>query len=494
MTMKRSSGILMPIFSLPSPYGIGTLGKAAYEFADFLKAANQKYWQMLPLGPTSYGDSPYQSFSTYAGNPYFIDLELLVEDGLLTDQEIAACNWGNDCRNVDYGVIYENRFKVLSLARERGWKRDEAAVAAFAQQTPWLEDYALFMACKRHFGMKAWTEWEDADIRLRKNTAVEKYRTLLREDVELFTYLQYLFFKQWSELKAYIHSLGIRIIGDLPIYVPMDCADVWAEPEIFLLDENNVPTEVSGVPPDYFNADGQLLGTPLYRWDVMEKSGFSWWIRRVGGAGKLYDVIRIDHFRGLESYWAVPYGETTAKAGKWVKGPGIRLVRTLQQWFPELSFIAEDLGYPTPEVEKLLLDSGLPGMKVLEFAFDSKQSSVYLPHAHTAHCVCYTGTHDNSPVALWQHEIPPEDLAFATAYLGIHGDEGLVWGLIRGGMCSVAKLFIAQMQDYLELGEGARINTPGDPYGNWRWRMLPGEITDTLTSRLAKITQMYGRT
>ena len=411
--MKRSSGILMAVSSLPSPYGIGTLGKAAYDFVDFLKAAGQSYWQMLPLNPTSYGDSPYQSFSAYAGNPYFIDPDMLVKDGLLKRSECTKCDWGNDPRHVDYGKIYESRFALLHKAYKRGWERDADKVAAFVEENSrWLPDYALYMACKRHFGMKAWTEWEDEDIRLRKSEAVlEKYRALLADDVQFFTYLQFLFFSQWELLRDYVHQQGIRIIGDLPIYVSLDSADVWAEPQFFQLDEELVPKSVAGVPPDYFTADGQLWGNPLYDWDAMREDGFGWWIRRIDGAGKLYDVIRIDHFRGFASYWSVPYGETTAKNGHWVTGPGMDLIDRLNGWFPQLEFIAEDLGYPTPEVAQLLHDSGWPGMKVLEFAFDSRDTSSYLPHTYTPHCICYTGTHDNSPLLLWRQEAAPEDIA-----------------------------------------------------------------------------------
>ena len=399
--MKRSSGILMAVSSLPSPYGIGTLGKAAYDFADFLKDAGQSYWQMLPLGPTSYGDSPYQSFSAYAGNPYYIDPDILAADGLLTAAECAAPDWGSDPRHVDYGKIYESRFTLLHKAYKRGWERDAEAIAAFAQDNArWLPDYALYMACKRHFGMKAWTEWPDDDLRLRKNEAVlDKYRTLLREDVQFFTYLQFLFFRQWTALRDYVHQQGIRIIGDLPIYVAMDSADVWAEPQFFQLDDDLVPKAVAGVPPDYFTADGQLWGNPLYDWDAMRDDGFGWWIRRIDGAGKLYDVIRIDHFRGFANYWAVPYGQPTAKNGRWIAGPGMDLIERLNGWFPQLEFIAEDLGYPTPEVAQLLRESGWPGMKVLEFAFDSRDSSGYLPHAYTPHCICYTGTHPGTVAA-----------------------------------------------------------------------------------------------
>lgn len=485
----------MPISSLPSPYGIGTFGKAAYDFADFLHAAGQKYWQLLPLGPTSYGDSPYQSFSTYAGNPYFIDLDMLIEDHLLTKEDVSTVSWGDNPRYVDYGRIYEQRFAVLSKAKANGWSRDADAVNAFVKENKhWLPDYALFMACKRHFGMQSWTQWEDEDIRLRKSPAVlDAYRTQLKEDVELFIYMQFLFFKQWNQLKAYIHSLGLSIIGDLPIYVAMDSADVWAEPQFFQLDAYNVPTDVSGVPPDYFCEDGQLWGNPLYRWDAMEADGFGWWLRRIDGVGKLFDVIRIDHFRGLESYWAVPYGDTTAKNGRWVKGPGMKLLATLQNWFPNLEFIAEDLGYPTPEVQQLLHDSGLPGMKVLVFAFDSRDSSSYLPHAYKENCICYTGTHDNSPVAMWRKEINQEDLAFACTYLGLNEEEGFHWGMIRGGMGSVAKLFVAQIQDYLGLGEGHRMNAPGTQSNNWQWRMLPGEASSQLAETIYEKVRIYGR-
>ena len=493
--MKRSSGILLPISSLPSPYGIGTLGKAAYEFADFLKAAGQHFWQLLPLGPTSYGDSPYQSFSTYAGNPYFIDLDLLIEDGLLTRKEVASCAWGENPRYVDYGKIFESRFKLLETAKQRGWTRDAEKVAAFSRENePWLSDYALFMALKRHFGMQSWLDWPDEDIRLHKSEAVAKYRDELREDVELFTYIQFLFFRQWTALKKYINSLGIRIIGDLPIYVAMDSADIWAEPKMFQLDSHGFPTEVSGVPPDYFSEDGQLWGNPLYNYDAMQRDGFGWWIRRIGGAAKLYDVIRIDHFRGFESYWAVPYGDTTARNGKWVKGPGMNLVGVLTGWFHDIEFIAEDLGYPTPEVAQMLKDSKLPGMKVLEFAFNPTDPSDYLPHLYQENCVCYTGTHDNAPLALWREEADPAELAHAKKYLGLNDEEGFNRGVIRGGMGSVARLFVAQMQDYLDLGRYHRMNTPGVAAGNWEWRMLPGEDSEALAKEIFDMTLLYGRT
>ena len=491
--MKRSSGILMPISSLPSPYGIGTFGEAAYAFADFLHAAGQGYWQMLPLGPTSFGDSPYQSFSTYAGNPYYIDLDLLMEDGLLTKEEVNDVDWGEDPRRVDYGKLYENRFSVLEKAKHRGWQRDKAEVDAFAEKNAhWLPDYALFMACKRHFGMKAWSEWPDEKLRLRDRETLEAYRAALREDMELFIYIQYLFFRQWESLRDYIHSLGIQIIGDVPIYVAMDSADVWAEPEFFQLDEQCVPTAVSGVPPDYFSADGQLWGNPLYRWDRMEADGFGWWIRRIDAAQQAYDVIRIDHFRGFDEYWSVPYGDTTAKNGKWCKGPGMALVGVLSNWFYRLSFIAEDLCAPSEGVQQLLQDSCWPGMRVLEFAFDPRGGSSYLPHAYVENCICYTGTHDNAPLKLWQQEGEAEEVAFAEEYLGLDDAENFHWGVIRGGMASVAQLFVAQMQDYLGIPD--RMNTPGTLGGNWQWRVLPHQLTGALAGKIRRMAEIYGRT
>lgn len=492
--MIRSAGILLPISSLPSPYGIGTFGKAAYEFADFLREAGQTYWQMLPLGPTSYGDSPYQSFSAFAGNPYYIDLDMLIDDGLLTYEEVNSREWGSEPRYVDYGKIYESRFVLLAQAKERGWKRYEAEINKFLDENiSWLPNYVLFMACKRHFDMKSWLEWPDDALRLRDAAALSNYSSMLKEDIELFTFIQFLFYKQWNLLRDYIHQQGLLVIGDIPIYVALDSADVWSEQEFFQLDEKGFPLEVSGVPPDYFSEDGQLWGNPLYDWDKMKADGYGWWIRRIDGAAKLFDVIRFDHFRGLESYWAVPFGETTAKNGKWRKGPGMELISTLNGWFPNISFIAEDLGFLTPEVAQLLKDSGWPGMKVLQFAFDSGESSNYLPHTYNRNCVCYTGTHDNAPLALWREEASEADLAYASEYLGIHEAEGFNLGVIRGGLESVANLFIAPIQDYLNLGRFHRINTPGTSVGNWQWRLLDGEASQELAEGIFNITKLYGR-
>ena len=492
--MDRAAGILLSVSSLPSAYGIGTLGQAAYDFVDFLAAAGQKYWQMLPVGPTSYGDSPYSSFSAFAGNPYYIDLDLLIADGLLTAEEAAAPDWGGDPRQVDYGAVYESRFTLLERAFDRGWDRDQAEVTRFlVKNRDWLPDYALFMALKRHFSMTAWTQWPDADIRLRKPEAVAHWAAELDRDVRFFTYLQYLFQKQWDDLKSYAASKGIQTIGDLPIYVALDSADVWANPQKFLLDQDNIPTVVSGVPPDAFTADGQLWGNPVYNWKQMAADGFSWWEARMRSTLERFDVARLDHFRGLESYWAVPYGDPTAATGRWEPGPGAAFVQMLHDKFPGSFIIAEDLGFITPKVQALLEMSGFPGMKVLEFAFDHREPSDNLPHCHPVNSVCYTGTHDNSTLLGWMADADPKDVAVARAYLGLNRAEGLDWGILRGGMVSVARLFVAQMQDYLGLGDAARMNRPGNPVGNWRWRMLPGEASPALAKRIRKLTRLFGR-
>ena len=494
--MDRSAGIILPIYALPSPYGIGTMGQAALDFVDFLAEAGQAWWQVLPIGPTSFGDSPYQSPSTFAGNPNFIDLDMLVDDGLLLQDEVDAVTWCDDPARVDYELLFRERPAILRKAYLRGWKRDEKKVAAFAADNAgWLDDYALFMAVKRHFGMGSWIEWPDEDIRLHRPQAIAEYREKLADEVRFNEYVQYLFYAQWDALHAYARKKGVKLMGDLPIYVALDSADVWANPSDFMLDKRNMPTEVAGVPPDAFTADGQLWGNPLYDYQAMEADGFGWWIRRIAGAEKLYDMIRIDHFRGFESFWAVPVDEKTARNGRWVKGPGMKLVGTLIRWFPQLSFIAEDLGYATPEVAQLLADSGLPGMKVLEFAFDSRDTSgnSYQPHNYGRNCACYVGTHDNDTIAGWLESADPADIDVAVKYLGLNRREGYAWGFIRGGMASVADLFVAQMQDYLELGGDARTNTPGTSGNNWQWRMLPGQATPALAKRIATMTKMYGR-
>lgn len=483
----------MPLFSLPSPYGIGTMGKSAYEFIDFLKAAGQKYWQLLPLGPTSCGDSPYSAVSSFAGNPYYIDLDMLIEDGLLTEQDLEGAVEEGCSGSVNYRKLYDSRIAILRKAFSRG--RDvlanESAVF-YSENSRWLESYALYMALKENFKMQSWAEWPE-DIRKRFPEAVGRYSQELSEEVSFWIFTQFLFFKQWNSLRAYARENGIRFIGDIPIYVPFDSADVWSEPEFFALDEDFVPKEVSGVPPDAFTDEGQLWGNPLYDYDRMRSDGYGWWIRRVEGAAKLYDVVRIDHFRGFESYWAVPYGETTAKNGYWKKGPGLELVNILTSWFHNLEYIAEDLGILTEDVRQLLKDSGLPGMRVLEFAFDAKGTSSYLPHCIPYHSVCYVGTHDNDTVLGWLETESKGNISFARDYMHITEDEGWCWGFIRTGMSTSADLFIMQMQDVLELPGSARTNIPGIPEGNWRWRMLPGAADEKLAKKIRTMTEIFRR-
>ncbi len=494
MKWNRSSGILLPISALPSPYGIGTLGQAARDWIDFLARAGQHWWQVLPVGPTSYGDSPYQSFSTFAGNPYLIDLEDLVQDGLLAPQEARAPDWGTDPEQVDYGKLYANRFAVLQKAADRGLVRDTLEVRKFVQENcSWLIEYALFMALKRHFQMKPWWEWPEEDIRLHHPDACQRWERELKPDMKLFIYIQFLFFRQWEQLHRYAAEHQVGIIGDLPIYVAMDSADVWSEPEWFLLDPDGKPTEVAGVPPDGFNDLGQLWGNPLYRWDELEQDGFGWWLRRVDGAFRLFDMLRLDHFRGLESFWAVPADAEDARQGRWVQGPGQAFLKILTEWFAGKLFIAEDLGYLTESVRQLLAFSGFPGMRVLEFAFDSPDPGDYLPHRYPNHCVCYTGTHDNTTLTQWLETVPADTLSRARQYFGLNHAERYDWGMLRGGMSSVADLFIAQMQDYLGLDGQARMNTPGTDSGNWCWRLRPDALTDRLADQIRDLTRRYER-
>ena len=488
----RESGILMHITSLPGPYGIGTMGKSAYQFVDFLKQAGQRYWQLLPLSPTGYGDSPYQAFSTCAGNHYLIDLDTLMQEGLLKQEELNSVCWGSNPGRVDFGLMYRERLRILRLARDR-FRPDDNYEAFLRENAYWLEDYCLFIAVKEHLGGAVWTEWPQ-ELKFRQSQALEAMRDQLADTISLHRFIQYQFDRQWKALRSYANNLGIRIIGDVPIYVPLDSVDVWAEPELFRLDKERRPVKVAGCPPDCFNADGQLWGNPLYDWQKMADNGYAWWSRRLNAAAKMYDVIRFDHFRGFESYWAVPAGEPTAQSGQWEKGPGMDFIRAIQQALPGLDFIAEDLGFVTPEVRQLQLDSGYPGMKVLEFAFDSREESDYLPHLYPVDSVCYTGTHDNEPLAQWFERAAPEDVAYAKAYLGLNEEEGYIWGMIRGCMGSVSRLCVVQMQDYLELGSEARMNFPGTlSSNNWTWRALPGFDSDALALRIHAVTKLYGR-
>lgn len=490
----RASGILMHISSLPSPWGIGTFGKAAYDFVDFLHRTGQQYWQILPVGPTSYGDSPYQSFSTFAGNPYFIDLDFLREDGLLEPGEYKGLPWSRSNAYVDYGTLYQLRYPVLRKAALRGLKRDAEEVAAFREEnTAWVEDYALFMALKGANDGKSWQEW-GKPLRHREPEALTECRKTYADEIDFWVYLQFLFFRQWKKLKEYAKKQGVSLVGDLPIYVALDSADVWASPSLFALDEDLVPKEVAGVPPDYFSADGQLWGNPLYDWEAHKKENYAWWISRVQAARELYDFIRIDHFRGFASYCAIPYGDKNARRGKWVPGPGMELFQALKKALGPLPIIAEDLGVLTEDVTELLQESGYPGMKVLQFAFDSGWDNAYLPHNHVENSIVYTGTHDNDTVMHWWHHTLTKKQRKETAeYLRLTNREGIHWGMVRAAWGSVAKLAVAPIQDILGLDGQARMNTPSTLGNNWRFRITAEQLTPAVEKRLLQMTRMYGR-
>ena len=490
----RKSGILMHISSLPGPYGVGSLGAAAYSFVDFLVAAGQSYWQILPLNPTGFGDSPYQSFSTFAGNHYLIDLDTLVSQGLLLPEELQGIDWGGDPGRVDFGRLYTERTRLLKLAHSR-FTEDEHFENFVRDNVLWLEDYALFMAIKEHFHGRDWQCWS-VSLLMRLPPVMDAYREELRDAIRFQYFLQYQFFRQWKALRAYANGRGIKIIGDVPIYVPLDSADVWAEPELFQLDASRRPKVVAGCPPDSFSADGQLWGNPIYDWPKHHAERYHWWIRRMKAAARMYDVVRFDHFRGFESYWAVPADAKTAASGAWQKGPGMDFVGAIKKALPNLDIIAEDLGFVTEEVRQLLRDSGYPGMKVMEFAFDTREPSArdYLPHRYPVNSVVYSGTHDNLTLQQWFDEAAPEDVRSAYDYLGLNDQEGPVWGMIRGAMGSVSKLCIIQMQDYLEIGAEGRMNHPGTlTTANWTWRANPGFADDALAQKIRTLTERYDR-
>ena len=488
----RSSGILMHITSLPGPYGVGTMGKAAFEFVDFLEAAGQRCWQILPLTPTGYGDSPYQSCSAFAGNHYLIDLDLLMEEGLLKPEELTGIRWNRREDRVDFGLLYKNRLKVLRLAYDR-FSGGEAFEAFCRENEAWLPDFALFMALKDSRGGKPWYQWEDG-LKHRCPEALETARRELADQIRFYCFQQYLFFRQWNALHSYAAEKNIRIIGDVPIYVPLDSVEVWSRPDLFQLDKNLDPIAVAGCPPDAFTEDGQLWGNPLYRWNVHKKQGYRWWIERLSAAGRMYDVTRLDHFRGFEAYWSVPYGHSTARYGKWVKGPGMDFVKALKKNLPHIDLIAEDLGFLTQEVLDLRDAGGWPGMKVLQFAFDSKEPSDYLPHTYTRNTVCYTGTHDNMTMRQWFETSAPEVVDYAAAYMTLSKKEGYVWGTIRTALASVSDVCIIQMQDYLNLGAAARMNFPGTlSISNWTWRVKDGIINKDLAKRIRELVTLYAR-
>ena len=490
--MNRASGILLGISSLPSEYGIGSLGKPARDFADFLCAAGQKYWQILPAGQTGYGDSPYQSFSSFAGNPYFIDIDELVSQGLLTKTEAETAKTAGE--KVYYGALYATRYALLESAYERGRGRLMREILGFYEKNAaWLPDYALFMALSEHFSGKPWTEWND-DIRSRESDAMAKYRSLLGERTGFWIFVQYLFFTQWDKMKKYVNSLGIKIIGDLPVYVAANSADIWASPAEFQLDRDLRCKNVAGVPPDGFSPTGQLWGNPLYRWEAHRETGYQWWITRLWYCFELYDVVRIDHFRAFHTYWSIPGDAETAIEGHWEPGPGMELLNMLQS-IPGLSLIAEDLGDLDQEVRDFIARSGLPGMKILLYAFDPAGESSYLPHNCPPNSVCYTGTHDTPTFVQWLFgEAAQAERDYAIDYLGLRAEEGYGWGAVRGAWASPSRLAIAPMQDLLGLGADARMNAPGTTgEQNWSWRVRSAALNSDVAGKLRHLTRVYRR-
>lgn len=494
--MKRSSGILLPVASLPSQYGIGCFDQSAYDFVDQLVKAGQTYWQILPMGPTGYGDSPYQAFSTFAGNPYFISLDELVKKGYLTEADCQRAAEGTDEKYIRYDVLYQKRFAVLRKAFVNSSIETDPEYNIFVQENgDWLPDYALFMAVKDSKNGQSYLEWEE-DIRLRHSDAMVAYKNRLIEDVNFYQFLQYEFSRQWKKLKAYANGKGIRIIGDIPIYVALDSADTWAHPELFQFDDKGNPVGVAGCPPDAFSATGQLWGNPLYDWEAHKRQDYHWWLERIRNCYRWYDMVRIDHFRGFDEYYAIPYGDKTAEYGKWEPGPGMAFFEVLSRELGELPIIAEDLGFLTDSVRKLLSDSGFPGMKVLQFAFDSREDSDYLPYRYDKNSVVYTGTHDNATTYSWWDELAKEDKAVALRYMNRGkwtSKKKLTWDLVCLAMASVSDLCVIPMQDYLCLPNTARINTPSTLGFNWQWRMKKGSFTDALCEKIQRMTKLYGR-
>lgn len=495
--MERASGILLPVASLPSAYGIGCFDECAYEFVDRLADAGQKYWQILPMGPTGYGDSPYQSFSTFAGNPYFVSPDELVKKGYISRQDCEEYAQGTDENYIRYDILYQKRYGLLRKAFLQSAIETDPDYNRFVQENAdWLPDYALFMAIKDSKDGQSFQEWEET-IRKREASAMVEYKNRYMDDVNFYQFLQYEFALQWNRLKDYANDKGIRIIGDIPIYVAADSADTWAHPELFCLDGQRMPTAVAGCPPDAFSETGQLWGNPLYDWEMHKNSGYAWWIRRMESCLERYDVVRIDHFRGFDEYYAIPFGDKTAEFGRWEPGPGMELFYVLREKFGELPIIAEDLGFLTESVRKMLAESGFPGMKVLQFAFDSREDSDYLPYRYDRNSVVYTGTHDNPTTRSWWKEISAEDRQVALRYMNrgkSRSAKKLTGDLVCLAMASVSDLCIIPMQDYLRLPNTARINTPSTLGYNWQWRMKRGSFDGKLAEKIRKMTKLYGRT
>lgn len=494
---SRRAGILLHPTSFPSRYGIGDLGNEAYRFIDFLASSGARLWQVLPLGPTGYGDSPYQAFSSFAGQPLIISPDKLIEMGLLTEADVSDVP-NFDPHRIDYGPAIIYKFNLLRKAYEHfkqiqtGPIRDAYTDFCLKEQN-WLQDYALFMATKDAHGGMVWTRWEQ-EIAFPTETSKEKWREKLIDDVEFYQFIQFIFFKQWDELKMYANAKDILIIGDIPIFVAFDSADVWANKHLFMLDKDGNPALVAGVPPDYFSETGQLWGNPQYDWEKHEADGFSWWIERIGSTLRLVDFLRIDHFRGFESYWAIPYGSPNAINGKWLKGPDKKLFLALKKGLGDyLPIIAEDLGIITEEVEALRDAFGFPGMKVLQFAFEDLKDNDFLPHNYTANSICYTGTHDNDTSLGWYNSASPACQDRLRRYMNTDARD-VAWDFIRTCISSVSNMAVVPLQDVLSLDSSARMNTPGTPSGNWQWRYTPEMLNSYISERFRSICELYGRT
>ena len=493
---KRQSGVLMHISSLPGKYGIGSFGQSAYDFVDFLVRTKQRYWQILPLGTTSYGDSPYQSFSAFAGNTYFIDFDILIEEGLLDEADVKGADFGDDPKKVDYAKIFDARRPIMEKAVARFLKADDLSdYESFVEQNAaWLEVFAEYMAIKEHFDNLAWTEWSDEAIRRRDAASLASYRENLADKLTYHRVTQYLFFKQWLRLKAYANEHHIEIVGDMPIYVAADSADVWAQPHFFKTDAVGKPTCVAGCPPDEFSETGQLWGNPIYDWEAMDKDGYAWWIERLRESFKIYDIVRIDHFRGFESYWEVPAGSETSASGKWVKGPDYKLFAAVKEALGDLNIIAEDLGFMTDEVIELRERTGFPGMKILQFAFNPDDESIDSPHLAPNNSVMYTGTHDNNTVLGWyKDEIDDATRQYMAQYTNRKEYETVPHAMLRTIFASVSFMAIATMQDLLELDSAARMNYPSTIGGNWTWRMTAEELNPIVEGELYSLTKTYRR-
>ena len=492
--LERANGVIIPIFSIPSPYGIGTFGKAAYDVVDFISDASLRYWQILPLGQTSYGDSPYQSFSSFAGNPYFVDLDMFIEEGLLKEDDLDSLNFGDNDRYVDYAIQYNLRYRILEKAYENSKGKLDKEIKEFRKKESfWLEDYAMFMAIKHDNLDVSWLEWDDK-LRDRDPEALSEFKEKHQDDIDFYVFIQYEFFKQWKNLKEYANHKNIEIIGDLPIYVALDSCDAWINSEILAMDEvTKEPLIVGGAPPDAYSEDGQLWGNPVYNWDKVKETSYEFWEKRIGMALRIYDLLRLDHFRGFEKYYAIPATDENAKFGSWEVGGGYDFFDHIMKKYPDRQFIAEDLGFITKEVDDLKDNYGFPGMNVIQFAFGEDFDSNYLPHNYKRNSTVYASTHDSSTLKGWLDSLDEEELSLVTRYFGLKEDDNYVWKIIRALMASVSDLAMFEIQDFFEMGDESKINSPSTLGDNWKWRAKEEDFTDELAEKIKEMSRLYGR-